>query len=183
MGTVRHLEVRRHVARSKPSEHLTQKGIRIARAAGETMGPFERVYSSTLGRAYETAVAMGFAVDEQLETLCQWEPGFELEIAEDDTFAGYRRAYDNGGAVRRMAEAQASQWAAIAAGLPEGGAALVIAHGGIVEAGAVGAMPQGEHETWGRTCRFCEGVRISYDGDRAVELVVLRRPKKRRRGR
>lgn len=62
---MRVLEVRRHTMRSKPGKHLSQAGVSLARHVGETMGSFDRVVTSTLARAFETAIAMGFAVDER----------------------------------------------------------------------------------------------------------------------
>jgi len=63
------IEIRRHSIRSKPGEHLSQQGVTLARLVGENLGPFDKVITSTLPRAFETAIAMGFAVDEQLELL------------------------------------------------------------------------------------------------------------------
>ena len=61
------LEIRRHSIRSAMSDHLNQTGITLARLVGQNIGPFDRVVTSTLPRAFETAIAMGFAVDEQTE--------------------------------------------------------------------------------------------------------------------
>ncbi|MBZ0278386.1 MAG: hypothetical protein K8I60_19725, partial [Anaerolineae bacterium] len=66
---MRYLEMRRHTIRIKPGQHLSQAGVTLARRVGETIGPFDRVITSTIPRAYETAIAMGFAVDEQLDEL------------------------------------------------------------------------------------------------------------------
>ena len=63
------LEVRRHSIRSPLSDHLNQSGVTLARLVGQNIGPFDRVVTSTLPRAFETAIAMGFAVDEQNELM------------------------------------------------------------------------------------------------------------------
>lgn len=85
---MKYLEVRRHSMRMKPGIHLSQDGVALARRVGDHMGPFARVVTSTLPRAYETALAMGFAVDVQegqLNTLGQavsdeisWDAGFRV---------------------------------------------------------------------------------------------------------
>jgi broad specificity phosphatase PhoE len=62
----------------------------------------------------------------------------------------------------------------IVASLPEGGAALVVSHGGILEAGAVGCAPDGDHDAWGTHCDYCEGIRLTFDGDRVIDAKVLR---------
>jgi hypothetical protein len=51
---------------------------------------------------------------------------------------------------------------------------LVITHGGIVEIGAVGCLPDADHSAWGPYCDYCEGVRLSLDGERFVEAEILR---------
>jgi hypothetical protein len=79
--SLRTLEVRRHTMRLIPDHHLTQAGVELARRIGESTGPFQRVITSTLPRAFETALAMGFAVDEQNEVLSQLAPDVEDEIA------------------------------------------------------------------------------------------------------
>jgi broad specificity phosphatase PhoE len=83
---MRTLEIRRHTHRNAPQPHLSQIGVELARRAGEGLGKFDRVVSSTIPRAFETAIAMGYAVDEQLEQLgmmsdavtasIQWNAGF-----------------------------------------------------------------------------------------------------------
>ena len=63
------LEVRRHTMRVKPGQHLSHKGVSLARTVGLGIGPFDRVASSNLPRAIETAIAMGTAVDDVIEDL------------------------------------------------------------------------------------------------------------------
>src|SRR5262245_3439354 len=63
------IEIRRHSMRFKPGDHLNQPGVTLARLIGENLGPFDRVVTSRLPRAIETAIAMGFAVDELNELM------------------------------------------------------------------------------------------------------------------
>ena len=63
------IEIRRHSIRTIPGDHLNQQGVTLARLVGQNLGPFDRVVTSTLPRAFETAIAMGFAVDEQNELM------------------------------------------------------------------------------------------------------------------
>ncbi len=71
---MRTIEIRRHCytkkgdARGKGS-HLSAAGVGQARGIGEQIGPFNLVLTSTVPRTLETAIAMGFAVDEQLAVL------------------------------------------------------------------------------------------------------------------
>jgi hypothetical protein len=47
----------------------------LARTVGESMGPFAYVHASASPRAVETAVAMGFAVDDTVELPSGYVPG------------------------------------------------------------------------------------------------------------
>src|SRR5438128_2180829 len=69
------IEHRRHSWRSPTGKHLTQQGVELARRVGETMGNFDIVITSDLPRAYETAIAMGYAVDRKEKLLSQFDTG------------------------------------------------------------------------------------------------------------
>ena len=160
--------------RVKPGQHLSQAGVALARYVGEGLGPFSRVVTSTIPRAYETAIAMGFAVDEQLEQLALMPNDVENEIAWDAGFAAFAAVVQKGGALARYAHEQARLLHEIARSLPEDGAALVISHGGIVEAQVVGYLPDTDFRSWGSYCDYCEGARLRFDGQRFVSGEVLR---------
>jgi hypothetical protein len=172
--SLRTLEVRRHTMRLIPDQHLTQAGVELARRIGETTGPFERVITSEVPRAFETALAMGFAVDEQSEVLSMLGPGVEEEVAWNAGFAAFTRAVRLGGAAARFAQTQADFWRKTLDELSDGGSALLVTHGGIVEAGAVACLPQADHAAWGPFCDYCEGVRLYYDGERFTHIEILR---------
>lgn len=71
---------------------------------------------------------------------------------------------------RRLADLQRE----IASQLPDDGRALVISHGGIVEASAIGCKPDGNYASWGQACGYCEGVRM-YFNEVVCERVELLR--------
>lgn len=171
---MRTLELRRHTLRAQPGQHLTQAGVTLARRVGETIGPFDRVITSTVPRAFETALAMGFAVDEQLEILSEMGSAVSAEIAWPASFGEIAAALRHGEAAARFARKLAKALRDIAGSLPEEGAALVISHGGIVEAAAIGCVPDANHAAWGGYCNYCEGVRLAFDGKRFVAAEILR---------
>lgn len=78
--------------RSKPGAHLSQEGVTLARFIGQGLGPFDRVVTSTLPRAFETAIAMGFAVDEQIELMSTYGYDVEHEVPWPQSFAVYAKA-------------------------------------------------------------------------------------------
>jgi broad specificity phosphatase PhoE len=179
---MRLLEVRRHARRERPAQHLIQRGVMMARTLGETLGPFGLVVSSPLARCVETAVAMGFAVDETCPELAGADvrgetfPGID-DVDWDAGYAGFARLLTQGGAFAEFARGQAAIWLSSALLLPEGGRALIVGHGGFIEGGAVAAFPDADHVSWGRTVRHCEGVLVRIDGDRFVSIEMLRVPK------
>src|SRR5690348_10355417 len=72
--TMRTIEVRRHAPTTRGVErgrgsHLSARGVALARAIGAHSGPFDRVFASLVPRTLETAIAMGFAVDDQWPVL------------------------------------------------------------------------------------------------------------------
>lgn len=79
-----------------------------------------------------------------------------------------------GGATAQFAHRLAELWCSIVKALPDGGCALIITHGGIVEAGVVGCLPRGDFSEWEGLRDYCEGVWLTFDGENFVERKVLR---------
>ena len=171
---MRTLELRRHTMRVKPGQHLSQAGVDLARRVGAGIGPFDYVVTSTIPRAFETAIAMGFAVDEQLDALSMIADGVEHEVAWDAGFAAIATAAWQGEATTRYAQAQAEVMYQIVGKLPDDGVGLVVSHGFIVEAQVIGCLPDVDFSSWGGFCDYCEGARLLFDGERFVSGEVLR---------
>jgi broad specificity phosphatase PhoE len=172
--TMKILEIRRHTYRTKPGQHLSQQGVTLARRVGEGIGPFERVITSTVPRAFETAIAMGFAVDEQVELMSTYGDDVELEVPWPQSPAAYASVIQNGGATARYASQLADFYHRLANDLPDGVAALVINHGGIVEMGAVACLPDADLAAWGPHFECCEGVRLFWEDGKFVSAEILR---------
>ena len=170
------VEHRRHSMRHKPGRHLSQEGVDLARRVGADLEPFDRVVSSILPRAVETAVAMGFAVSDEVEALGSLPPGFEDEAPWDAGFARLaamvKRKPD--GVVARFAAEMAALHRDWVDRLPPGGCLLVVSHGGIVEASAVGCLPDHDFTTWDYACNYCEGVRLHLAGGEWQGIEALR---------
>jgi broad specificity phosphatase PhoE len=141
------------------------------------MGTFQRVITSTIPRAYETAIAMGYAVteqDERLSLMPDEVAGVDGEVTWTDGFSAFATAIKNGGATAEYAAKLGAFLASVAKALPEDGGALLVTHGGIVEAGAVYCLPDADHATWGGYVDYCEGVRLSYEHGGFVGAEILR---------
>ena len=168
------IEIRRHSIRSKPGQHLSQQGVTLARLVGENLGPFDRVVTSTVPRAFETAIAMGFAVDEQNELMSSYSDAVELEAPWPLSLAGYAEVVSKDGAAWRYATQLLELYTRLADYLADGRAALVINHGGIAELGAVAALPNADHVKWGSHFECCEGVRLFWDDGKFANAEILR---------
>lgn len=173
---MRIIEHRRHTMRSKPGKHLTQAGVDLARRVGADLGAFDLVIASKTPRAIETAIAMGYATDERIEELATTPKGFEDEVGADADFARFAEVVQErrDGAVARYAREMEKLHAGIAGRLQDGGRALIISHGWVIESSAVGCLPSTEFADWGPPCSFCEGIRLYIDGDRFVRGEPLR---------
>ena len=168
------IEIRRHSIRSKPGDHLSREGVTLARRIGEHIGPFERVVTSTLPRAFETAIAMGFAVDEQIELMNTYGPEVGGEVSWPQSFAVYAKAVRRGKGAAWYGNKLADYYANLASALSENGAALVVNHGGVVELGVVAAFPDTDYESWGDFADYCEGARLFWQDGKFVNAEVLR---------
>jgi broad specificity phosphatase PhoE len=168
------LEIRRHSIRNPLGEHLNQKGVSLARFAGNAIGPFERVYTSTLPRAFETAIAMGFAVDEQNELISAYGREIEREAPWPQPFINYAEIINQKGAAASYAKKLAQYYLNIMSLISEGGSALVINHGGVVEMGVIGCLPETDFSSWGDAVSYCEGARLFWDEGKFVSGEVLR---------
>ena len=168
------IEIRRHSMRSKPGEHLNQPGVTLARLVGENLGPFDRVVTSTVPRAIETAIAMGFGVDEFHELMSSYGEDVESEAPWPLSLAGYAEAIRKAGAAARYANQLVAVYTKLANYLGDGRAALVVNHGGVAEMGAVACLPEADHFAWGSHFEYCEGIRLFWEGGRFVDGEILR---------
>src|SRR5919199_1578230 len=117
---MRYVEHRRHTMRVQPGQHLSQAGVSLARRVGDAMGPFARIVTSTVPRAFETAIAMGFAVDEQRDELAMMGADVDAEVHWQEGFAAFQRAYRLGRATARFCGAQERLLREIVGRVPEG---------------------------------------------------------------
>ena len=176
---MRVLEVRRHSMRRKPGEHLSQDGIELARLVGEASGPFGLVVTSTIPRAIETAIAMGFEVHETLPALGEGMNTLSSEVGWPNAFPRVVRAVSELTVGAEFAAAQSDLWRSVVERVEDGQRALIVTHGGFVEFGAVSSVPSADRGTWGDAIGYCEGVRLTFDRG-FTECEVLRVPEEYR---
>ena len=177
------LEVRRHAHTKKGAErgrgsHLSSEGVALARAVGAEIGPFDVVVTGVVPRTMETALAMGFAVDDAIDVGIDdafWsEVGEHEHWAWPDAFAGYREAIAAGGAVANVGRAQRDAWSSVLNPLPDSGATLFISHGHAIEVGLVTCLGDRDLEATGSEFGHCEGFRCSYENGSFEDFEILR---------
>jgi broad specificity phosphatase PhoE len=180
---VRRLEVRRHAHTKKGEErgrgsHLSSDGVALARAVGAEIGPFDVVVASDVPRTLETALAMGFAVDDAIDVGI--DDSFWSEVGKHehwrwpDAFAGYRAAIASGGAVAKVGAAQREAWSTVLEKGPDGGAALFISHGHAIEVGLVTCLGDRKLDATGDAFGHCDGFRCSYENGSFDDFEILR---------
>ena len=160
---MRTLEVRGHVMRRKPSEHLSQDGINLARLVGEESGPPALVVTSNIPRAVETAIAMGFEVQETLEALGYLPDEVYREVGWPSPFTQVACAVSASTAVAGFAREQAELWRSVVERIGDGERALIVTHDSFVELGAVAGVPQVDHGAWGEPIGYGEGVQLIFE--------------------
>jgi broad specificity phosphatase PhoE len=168
------IEFRRHSFREKPSPHLTQKGVDLAKKVGEGLGEFDIVISSSAPRAIETAIAMGYAVEASYDEVSMTPNDLEKEVSWGMGFSEYAEVIQKGGVTAKYAEKMAGFIKTIAEELLEDGIALIVSHGGLIEIAVIGCLPNIDYTFWGEPLEPCEGVRLAFDGERFVSAEILR---------
>ena len=161
--------------RLQPGQHLSQAGVDRARKVGAGLQDIDYVVTSDLPRAIETAIAMGYAPDRTEPALASMMDA-DQEADWTQGCEAFARAFALGGHTARAAGAQAQLVRSIAEGLPEDGHALIVSHGGIIELGVVGLLPDLDYSGWGPACDYCEGVRLFFLGPDCTGAQLLRLP-------
>src|SRR5262249_3758694 len=121
IDTMRTIEIRRHAPTKKGEErgkgsHLSPEGVALARNIGAEIGPFDLVLTSPAPRTLETAIAMGFAVNDQHEALGDLPPAVWEEIGHherwswEEPFVVFAHFIRQGGATTQMGERQREAW-------------------------------------------------------------------------
>jgi broad specificity phosphatase PhoE len=174
---MRSLVHRRHSLRTPGEVHLSPEGIALARKVGAGSGRFDRVLTSPILRAVETAEAMGYRVDERWESLgALAEPvGRFLDRERPSSFGEYVRWSTTVHEVRDAARQLARTWGEALDRLPDRSRVLMVSHAGVIELGAAGALPEAALQ-WGASLAPLEGVRLDRERGRWVRGEVLRVP-------
>ena len=179
---MKYVEVFRHSKRGE-GKGLSEEGRELARRARSLFAPnYDLCVSSPKERARETMEAFGFEryeVDEAFTAVNPWEP-FDAQVSE--------RAKERGviplaacweipealSYLKMQGETYLGAIKRIARKLPEDGRALIVSHGGILEAAALHGCARYELAELGGEIGFCEGVVFKLDGENLAGIEVKR---------
>ncbi len=180
------VEVFRHSKRGE-GKSLSEQGRELARQARTLLAPhYDLCVSSPKERARETLEGLGFEgyeVDEAFTAVNPWEP-FDAEVSrvakERGTIplAACWQVPEALNYLRLQGETFLRAVKRIARKLPDGGRALVVSHGGILEAAALHACPRYDLAEIGGEVGFCEAVVFKFDGDELSGIDLRRLAKK-----
>jgi broad specificity phosphatase PhoE len=174
---MRVVEHRRHTRRDPGGVHLNAAGLALARKVAPTVGRFDRVVTSPIPRAVETAEALGFPPDAVLPELSPIPDDLNelVERADPRSFADYVHLTRRRRSAAEFAERLSALMREQLSMVPEGGRLLIVSHGGVVEFSAAGARPD-DAITFGPTARLLEGVRFTLEGSEWVRGEAVRVP-------
>jgi len=174
---MRVVELRRHSQRNPGDPHLSNEGRDLARRVALTIGPFERVVTSPLPRAVETAEALGFRVDATIPELAPSPDSIadEVDRATPRSFGDYVRLLHGRPALLEYARHQVGVLAEELERVSEGGRLLMISHGNVIEFAAAAACPK-DAATFGAVVRYLEGFRVQRERGRWTHGEAVRVP-------
>jgi broad specificity phosphatase PhoE len=165
-------------ARARGS-HLSQRGVALARVVGAELGAFGYVVTSASPRAIETAVAMGYAVDDAIDMPSGYVSG-EVEHHDQwswpQPYVTYAELIRHGGGLAAVAQAHRDIWIGAVKAVPDGNGVLVVSHGGCIEPALVSCRPDADHMSWGAPFGHCDGARLDFDNGRFVSVRLCRAP-------
>ena len=101
------------------------------------------------------------------------------QVGWPNPFPRVARAVNGLTAGAELAEAQSDLWRSVVERVDNGQRALIVTHGGFVEFGAVASVPSADHGAWGDAIGYCEGVRLTFEGE-FTECQILRVPEEYR---
>lgn len=178
------VEVYRHSKRGE-SKGLSEEGRELAKRARALLAPhYDLCVSSPKERARETMEVLGFdryEVDEAFTAVNPWEPFDEpvTKLAKEKGISPLAACWHFPDALRYLrlqGETFLGAILRIARKLPEDGRALVVSHGGILEAAALLGCSLYELPELGGELGFAEGVVFKFEAEKLQRIEVKRIP-------
>jgi len=187
---MKHVDVFRHSERGE-GKGLSEAGRELARRARALLAArYDLCISSPKERARETLEALGFErydVDEAFTAVNPWEP-FDAQVTKLAQARGIIllaacwEIPEALACLRMQGETFLAALRRVSRRLPEEGRALVVSHGGVLEAAALLGCPHYELGELGGEIAFCEGVTFTFEGENLAGIKVKRLRAREQRG-
>jgi hypothetical protein len=117
---------------------------------------------------------MGYFIDVKLNARVYEKEEGDEEVSRYASPADYAKLIKTSKGIARWAQAQTEYYLSILKMLHDGGKALIISHGGAIDAAAVACFPNANHEKWGQSFRHCEGYCLSFENGMFVDIKICR---------
>jgi broad specificity phosphatase PhoE len=138
-----------------------------------TTGPFHYVLTSTIPRAVETALVLGYEVNRMDDLLFHYKPELVDELG-NRSFQAIAKAIEAGRYTYSYAQDQLVLLREALDEVDEGDTILVVSHGSMVEIGLVAMFTDLDHEKWGKSFTYLEGYRVGYENEEFKDPQILR---------
>jgi len=172
------LDIRRHAERQNRDEQqsaLSTAGIAMCEKLAKAAPKYALVISSPLPRAKETAQRIAGRLDSVEPGLLPDLGGQAAQLfGEMRTLGDWSRLLSRDESARKFADEQLPVWSRIASRVKDDARVLAVSHGGIVDLPAVVLMKRLGIAIDVPSFGYGEGLRITYRGNTATALEVLR---------
>ncbi len=170
---MKYLEHRRHTERTRPLDHINQNGIDLANKVAPDVRKSKYTLTSSIPRAVETALVLGYEVNRMDDRLFQYKPEIMGELG-DQSFKAIAKAIVAGKYTASYSEDQLSLFREALDEVKDGETVLVVSHGSMVEIGLVAMFPERDHAEWGKSFTYLEGYRVAYENGEFKDPEILR---------
>lgn len=155
--------------------HLIQAGVDLARKTGNSMTSFNYVITSPKERAFEIAIAMGYAVNDINEGSSTYGEDLEGEFDYDTLiFPKIKKLLSRQSHTLEFAKKQVNFLLTLAQTINDGEKLLLISHGGVIDIPLVFMFLNEDLTTWGGLFECCEGYRITIEENQFINYEILR---------
>lgn len=151
----------------------------LARASGDLLPPAGYVLTGPDRRHVETAIAMGYPVDETV----LWPSGYVSGVVEhhdqwrwEHPFQRYAELLLSSPELHGVAQTHLNHWLRALDQIDDGATALVISSGGSIEPVLVAALPDCDHAEWGAALHHLEGATLTFVGGKCTAVSIRRQP-------
>jgi broad specificity phosphatase PhoE len=170
---MKYLEHRRHTERTRPYDHLNQAGIDLAKRVAKQTGPFHYTLTSSIPRAVETALVLGYEVNRTDDLLFHYKPELMGELG-NQSFSDISKAIESGRYTDSYSQDHVALLREVLDEVKDGETVLVVSHGCMVEIGLVAMFPDIDRKKWGKPFTYLEGYRVGYENGEFKDPEILR---------